>query len=111
MTFDELDAVVIVGTPDGALYDIGGDAARLIVAPGSIDPAYFNLLRSVSLAHVALRAQIEVVERITQCLEECGLDAFVPAIMSGATAANAARTIAVEGIEVVHARHEGNRKT
>ena len=111
MTGDELDKLNICGTPDGALWDMQNpDAPRLIVAPGSIDPEYFNVLRSVSVAHVALKAQLYSLDALVIAAEEAGLDHFVPAIMACTSAVHVARRVALDGIEAISAEQERHKK-
>ena len=104
MTRDELDGLNIVGTPDFALWDMAANPPRMIVAPGAIDPAYFYVLRSVSIAHIALKAQNDVLERLIEAAESVGLDSFVPAIMAAGSSIAVARQVACDGIEAVQER-------
>lgn len=100
----ELDAMEIVGTPDLALWDMGSKPPRMIVPPGVIDPAYFNVLRSVSVAHSSLKTTADTLERLIEAAEMAGLDSFVPAIMACGTSISVARRIACDGIEAIRNR-------
>lgn len=107
MNRDELDKLQIVGTADLALWDMGQTPPRMIVAPGAIDPAYFNVLRAVSVAHVALKATLDTLDALSQAADEAGLANFAPAIDACATNAVLARRVACEGVEAVTAAIKG----
>lgn len=109
MNREELDAVNLVGSLEGGIWDYGCTPPRLVVAPGATDPRYFNLLRGASIAHVALKTVETTLEQLAQMCEQTGLDAFVPAVMEAGTSVTIARRIACEGIEAVSAERNRER--
>lgn len=109
MSPDELDRINIVGIR-GGLYDMSDPNKPVCVAaPGAIAPAYFDLLRSVAIAHIAIKSNLDTLDRLVQLAEQLGLDEFVSAIDACTASSALARRIACEGVENVQAQVGRNR--